>query len=112
MPNGGWQGSNRGERLPPDWHKRRARCYRAARGRCANPDRRPDCAGYAPLNRQADGTAGGHADHIDRTLGEDGPLQWLCPGCHNAKSSAEGHHAAAANRAKTQHPRLTHPALR
>lgn len=106
-----WSTSDRRSRLGPDWHARRARCYRNAGGRCQHVDDNGQrCTTRPPLHKTTT-QAGGHADHIDRELGEDGPLAWLCPAHHYAKSSAEGHDAMRQQRAKTLHPRERHPGL-
>jgi hypothetical protein len=106
-----WSTSDRAIRLPPDWHARRARTYRAAQGRCQALQDGQRCNTFAPLHKRGDQPAG-HADHINPALGEDGPLQWLCPPHHSRKSSHEGHQAMAAQRCKARHPTEQHPAAR
>lgn len=106
-----WSTSRRHDRLPADWHKQRARAYRAAGGRCQHHDQHGQrCTWTGPLNGKP-GRPGGHADHINRT-DPDSPLQWLCPTHHLTKSSREGHQAMRQVRAAAKHPSETHPALR
>jgi 5-methylcytosine-specific restriction protein A len=106
-----WSTSDRRTRLPKDWHAQRAATYRQAGGRCqhTNPDG-TRCLWTGPLNGRP-GQPGGHADHI-RPSDDTSPLQWLCPTHHGAKSSAEGHAAMRAQRAKLHHPTERHPGLR
>lgn len=102
-----WASSDRRTRLPRDWHARRAACYRTAGGRCQWVDSNgQQCATTTPLHRTGD-TPGGHADHINPALGENGPTQWLCPTHHNRKSAAEGHAAKPQRRRDAE----THPGL-
>jgi 5-methylcytosine-specific restriction protein A len=106
-----WTTSDRASRLPKDWHARRAACYRRAGGRCQWLTNGQRCTTVTPLHRQGHHQAG-HADHIDRTLGDDPTnLQWLCPPHHLAKSSAEGNQARRTQRTDEHHPRERHPGL-
>lgn len=100
-----WSTSTRATRLPRDWHAQRARCYRDANGRCTN------CGTPAPLHRTPTQPAG-HADHVDRLLGDTSPLAWLCQPCHLTKSSVEGQQAMRDRRVTALHPREQHPGLR
>lgn len=104
-----WTTSDRAKRLPPDWHARRARTYRAACGRCQIIDNGRRCNTYVPLHKRGDQPAG-HADHITPGAGDQQDnLQWVCPPHHGRKSSGEGHQAMAAQHAKTKHPTERHP---
>lgn len=106
-----WSTSDRGARLPTDWHARRARAYREAGGRCQWITEGVRCTWVGPLHKTAT-QAAGHCDHIDRAAG-DSPanLRWLCPTHHLEKSSGEGHAAMRLQRAKAFHPRERHPGL-
>lgn len=107
MP-GQWVNGDRRSRLPADWHKRRAACYRDAGGRCQaiEEDTGQRCTATPPLHGTK-ANPGGHADHEDRTLGEDGPLKWKCARHHGIKSSREGTAALPRERRpERQHPGL------
>lgn len=105
--SGSWAHSTRRARLPPDWHKIRARTYRNAGGRCEWVTDGRRCTTIAPLHRQGD-TPGGHADHITAMTDDHEQTQWLCAPHHLAKSSAEGNAAKPRERRPPeQHPGLT-----
>jgi 5-methylcytosine-specific restriction protein A len=103
--------SRRRAELPKDWHARRARTKRLAGGRCQHVDAGGQrCTWTSPP--RGSGQPDGHADHINRALGdEQSNLQWLCPAHHNEKSASEGHEAMRAIRALASHPRERHPGL-
>lgn len=102
--------SPRHARLPKDWHARRARTERIAGKRCQRVEGGQRCTWTSPP--KGSGQPGGHADHIDRTKGdEQSNLEWLCPTHHKIKTSAEGHAAAAAARSDALHPVERHPGL-
>jgi len=98
---GGWVGSTRKERLPPDWAKRKA-AVRARDGDicylCGLPG----------------------ADTIDHKVPGDNHELWNLapvhdrnpPHCHRRKSSAEGHAAQRLIRAKGRMPVEPHPGLK
>lgn len=87
MPN--WQGSDRRERLPPDWERTRKRILRRDGNRCTHRDQYGDrCQSMAT-----------DVDHI--VAGDnhdDSNLRALCAFHHQKKSSSEG----AAARARAQ----------
>lgn len=94
-----WSTSNRRDRLPDDWWKRRAQVKARAKSKCQASVHHPKC----------DGT-GTDADHIiegdDHSLEN---LQWLSSPCHKAKTSRENarrnqQRAALRNRPAEQHP--------
>jgi 5-methylcytosine-specific restriction protein A len=91
--------------MPKDWHKQRARCWRAAGGRCQHVTDGERCTWTGRLNGD-----GGQADHVHGP--DDEELQWLCPAHHSAKSAAEGHQAMRVQRAKLRHPIEQHPGAR
>ncbi len=103
---GGWQGSDRLQRLPPDWKQRRARVFRRDGHRCTALD---------PQSGQRCPEAATDCDHIrpgdDHS---DGNLRSLCAWHHQRKSSTEGGTARAAQwrrndkkfRRTEQHPGL------
>jgi len=96
----GWANSTRRARLPPDWHKRRARAKRNAAGQC-----------QAITDGQRCTEPGTDCDHIDRHGGDDQTnLQWLCRHHHNAKTARESA-AARALSPKSQRPPQKHPGL-
>lgn len=98
-----WSTSDRKQRLPHDWPKRRAAVKARAKGKCEATTHAPKCRGW-----------GSDADHIipgdDHSMDN---LQWLSGACHWAKTNRE---TAARNRERKtarykpseQHPgRLT-----
>ena len=103
MPN--WEGSDRRDRLPPDWHRIRIRILRRDGHRCtakdANGVRCPELA------TDVDHVVAGD-DHRDTNLAS------LCGWHHQRKSSREGAAARAAQRRRhdrrfrrsEQHPGL------
>ena len=98
--SGGWVGSDRRARLPPDWPARRARVM--ARD------------GYHCTARLADDTRctepATDVDHINPgDQHDDTNLTALCGWHHARKSAAEGARAAHANRAPRQRPPEPHP---
>jgi 5-methylcytosine-specific restriction protein A len=92
-----WDTSDRRERLPDDWPKRRIRTLRRDGYRC----RARDSVGVlcnAPANQ---------VDHIDPEGGDgDDNLRSLCRWHHSRKSSAEG---AAARRPRPRRERVPEP---
>ena len=96
--SGGWQGSDRRERLPSGWMKIRA----------AILARDPVCVlcGVRPST---------HCDHIKAKTDDNRPqsLQGVCTECHAQKSSREGNAAQrAAQRPGRRRPEEPHPGLR
>ena len=88
-----WSSSDRRQRLPKDWPKRRAAVKRRAGGRCEAAVHVPECDGI-----------GTDCDHIkagdDHSLAN---LQWLSLPCHKAKTAAE--------RPSRKRPAEKHPGL-
>lgn len=96
-----WANSDREQRLPGDWHRRRNTIRRRARGRCE-----------AIVNGRRCTNAGSECDHIHN--GDDHALtnlQWLCPSCHQRKTIAESKAArdarGYARRDPEPHPGMT-----
>lgn len=94
--SGGWQGSDRVKRLPPEWKKIRARVL-ARDPICKLCDLRPST----------------HCDHIVAKTDEhaEDRLQGVCATCHGLKSSAEGNTAPRATEGRRRPPE-PHPGLR
>ena len=85
----GWQGSDRRDRLPPDWEKRRKRVLKRDNHECQV--------------RMDNGTVCGDlATEVDHKRAgdnhEDWNLQAICSWHHKRKSSGEGGSALAAKR--------------
>lgn len=102
MP-GGWQGSDRGSRLPKNWNQLCGLVHRRSGRRCEFPLESGGRCG-APAN--------GGVDHI--VPGDDHRLSNLRDTCsyhHGKKSSAEGNAAKAAKRALRYRPTEEHPGL-
>jgi 5-methylcytosine-specific restriction enzyme A len=100
MP-GGWQGSDRGERLPPEWRPTiRPRILARDRHRCQL--RYDGCLGKAT---QVDHKIAGD-DHSDANL------QAVCEECHSQKSAREGVDARARITSQRRRPAARHPGLR
>lgn len=104
MPNGQWSGSNRRSRLPKDWPKIRNRVLKRDQHTCTHIDDGIRCSERAT-----------EVDHI--RPGDDhreSNLRSLCSDHHQAKSSAEGGAALAAQR-RRHNARFrrteTHPGL-
>jgi 5-methylcytosine-specific restriction protein A len=93
MP-GGWIGSDRRSRLPPDWPAIRARILA----------RDPLCTGCG----QTPSTDVDHIHHGDNH--DEANLRGLCARCHSRKSSVEGN--AARRRVSERHPAEPHPGMR
>ncbi|MFJ4637599.1 HNH endonuclease [Streptomyces hygroscopicus] len=96
--SGGWQGSDRRQRLPSGWRKIRAQVLA----------RDPICVlcGVRPS---------GFCDHIEAKKDDHSlsGLQGVCGPCHDRKSSAEGNAAQHANpRPGRKRPPEQHPGLR
>lgn len=94
-----WHGSDRNQRLPPNWHTIRKAVKDRAAGHCQATRHHPDC------NR-----TGTDADHItpgdNHTLAN---LQWLSEPCHRAKTATDN---AQANRQRARlrrRPTEPHP---
>jgi hypothetical protein len=100
MP-GGWVGSDRAQRLPPDWPAITARIKRRDHGRCTWRTNGRRCTGNSD---QVDHIQPGD-DHSDRNL------RSLCTAHHAAKSAREGVDARAAIRAKRLRPQPPHPGM-
>lgn len=100
MP-GGWAGSDRRERLPPDWRSITMRILARDNHQCRAPMSNGTPCG-APAN-QVDHIVAGD-DH------SDGNLQALCRWHHARKSSGEGN--AARFRPTNRRPAERHPGLR
>lgn len=99
MP-GNWKGSDRADRLPPDWQSIRRQVLRRDKGVCQI--RGPHCTVRAI---EVD-----HKQHgDDHTLTN---LQAACPTCHRTKSAREGVQARATIRARRYRPTPPHPGLR
>jgi len=105
-----WSSSDRRQRLPVDWHKRRARAWRNAAGQCQAIVDGERCQWTGRLNGD-----GGQCDHRDRLGGDEQEnLSWLCPPHHKLKTAAESQAARATNaasrpterRVAEQHPGL------
>lgn len=82
-----WSTSDRRQRLPKDWPKRRAAVRRRACGRCEGVSLHGEPRWH---DTDCDGI-GTECDHVKR--GDDhslGNLQWLSTPCHKAKTKAEG----------------------
>lgn len=96
-----WSSSDRRDRLPRDWHRRRAIAKRNAQGRCQAEVHEPECDGI-----------GTQCDHIINNDNHDETnLQWLSEPCHRAKTARE---TAAGRRAfygRAKHPTERHPGL-
>lgn len=96
--SGGWKGSDRRQRLPPNWRRIRAQILA----------RDPVCVlcGIRPS---------AFCDHIIAKADDHRPegLQGVCGPCHDQKSSAEGNAARAAQqRPGRRRPEEKHPGLR
>lgn len=98
--SGGWAGSDRVFRLPPDWDERKAEAFRV----------------YGDVCWMCGGTGADTIDHL--TPGDDHGLANLrpvhdrrWPNCHRKKSSAEGHAAQRRIRSSGRYPREAHPGL-
>lgn len=99
----GWTDSNRRQRLPANWNALRDTVTKRAGGRCE---------AIKSSGRRCP-NPGTDCDHI--VAGDDhdpANLQLLCLWHHRAKSAAEGHAAAKANRDKLTRPQQKHPGLR
>lgn len=97
-----WDTSNRRDRLPSDWQRKRMRVLRRDSYRCRATD---------SLGRRCDGK-GSDVDHIVAGDNDDEDnLQTLCSWHHARKSSAEGN-AARRPRATLTRPAEQHPAFR
>ncbi|MFF3190542.1 HNH endonuclease [Streptomyces misionensis] len=98
--SGGWEGSNRRNELPPNWHTViRPAVLQRDEYRCRN---RID--GYV-CGRRAN-----QVDHIgDKHDHRIEMLQALCEDCHNRKSSRQGNEARWA--VKMRRPAERHPGL-
>ena len=98
-----WEGSDRRSRLPADWSEIVAAVKDRAGGRC---EAVKTSTGLRCSNPGTD------CDHVvngdDHALSN---LQLLCRWHHRAKSSEEGHQAAADNRARAKRPKRPHPGL-
>lgn len=95
-----WSTSNRRASLPPDWHKQRARTWRAANGQCQWHTDGQRCTWTGRLNGDR-----GQCDHVN---GPNSPeLQWLCPDHHKTKTQTE----AAAAHLHRRRPTPRHPGL-
>lgn len=102
----GWAGSDRGARLPQNWHAIRGHVLKRDGYRCTwiDPDKRRRCEERAT-----------EVDHI--RPGDDhsyGNLRSLCEWHHAKKSGAEGARARAIQRAKVKKKfrrTETHPGL-
>jgi 5-methylcytosine-specific restriction protein A len=101
--SGGWAGSDRGARLPPDWNAIKARVHRRSGRKCEFPmPHFPGARGFKKCGRYADGGV----DHIVR--GDDHSMDNLRDSCqrhHGHKSSQEGNTAKAARKALAKRPR-------
>jgi 5-methylcytosine-specific restriction protein A len=93
-----WTSSNRRDRLPRDWHRRRAIAKREAGGIC-----------QAVTNGVRCTALGTDCDHVDRHGGDEPTnLQWLCSAHHKVKTRAEAQAAVLPR----QRPAVRHPGLR
>jgi 5-methylcytosine-specific restriction enzyme A len=101
MP-GGWAGSDRRERLPPDWRRIVARILARDNHQCQAP-KLDGTLCLAPAT-QVDHIVPGD-DHRDENL------QALCRWHHGRKSSAEGN-AARTRPPTNRRPTERHPGLR
>lgn len=98
--SGGWQGSDRKTRLPPDWYRIRARVLTRDRRRCQ--------LGYTGCLGKAT-----QVDHIQPGDNHDETnLQAVCTECHTAKSAREGAEARARIASLRRRPLEQHPGLR
>lgn len=88
---GQWQGSDRRDRLPPDWQKRRADVMRRAGRKCEHEYRGERCSWKAT---DVDHVVPGDDHELDN-------LQALCSWHHARKSSREGNAAKAVKRQAT-----------
>lgn len=96
--SGGWQGSTRVKRLPPNWRKIRARIL--ARD---------------PICKLCDVRPSKFCDHIEAMTDDhsEAGLQGVCGPCHDRKSSREGNDAQRENpRPGRTRPPEQHPGLR
>ena len=95
--SGQWRGSDRVNRLPSGWKKKREKILA----------RDPICV----LCKVRPST---HCDHIQAKTDDhrDEGLQGVCGTCHGQKSAREGHAAAAAKRPSRKRPEEPHPGLR
>lgn len=113
--SGGWSGSTRRDRLPPEWHRTRARIRRRDGHQCVAT---LDDIGAAYYDRPAGTRCPGGADHVDHILNDaaggsddESNLQSLCAWHHGRKSSAEGNAAKAVTRSQARRPPERHPGL-
>lgn len=93
--SGGWQGSDRRQRLPSGWAKIRAEVLA----------RQPVCVlcGVRPST---------HCDHIKAKTDDHTQLQGVCAECHGQKSSREGNDAQRANpKPGRKRPPESHPGI-
>lgn len=97
--SGGWQGSDRRDRLPPDWPAIRERVLRRDAYRCTWTTHGDRCKAVA---NQVDHRVAGD-DHRDANL------QSLCGPHHARKSAREGNAAKAARKAAEKRPREVSP---
>lgn len=93
-----WEGSDRRQRLPFDWERRRATALRD----CGHMCQSPGCVGSAS---EVDHIIPGD-DHSRRNL------QGLCSFHHKQKSSAEGNSAQRRRRELVRRPSGRHPGAR
>ena len=90
---GGWAGDR--PKMPPGWHRIRARVLRD----------HPVC--YVCRDRPSFA-----ADHVvNRASGGTGPILGICKVCHAAKSSHEGNSAKRELRERRRRPEGRHPGL-
>lgn len=92
-----WSSSDRAQRLPADWPKRRARVLRRDGWRCQI--RGPLCRGIA---REVD-----HIEHGDDH--RDANLQSVCVPCHRDKTQLEATAGRADARERSARPAEPHP---
>lgn len=96
---GNWNTSDRRQRLPDDWQRRRAIVRDRAHNRCQAEHHAPGC----------DGT-GTDCDHI--IAGDNhnlNNLQWLSHACHAAKTRQENARRNHENANLRRHPRERNP---
>ena len=94
-----WSTSNRRQRLPKDWHRRRAVALAQAAGRCQATTHAPDCDGRAT-----------DVDHI--IAGDNHSptnLQALSAACHRAKTARESAQRSRQRAAMRRRPAEPHP---